>query len=161
MELERIVVRALFAYAVLLVLVRASGKRTVQEGTAFDFVLALILGDMVDDVLWAEVAASRFAVAVTTLTMAHTFVSWLAFHSRAVARVVEGEPVLLIEGGAPQRQAMAGEHISDRDLDALLREAGMTSDRREDVKEARLEMSGALSVLKEASARPAQKADVS
>ena len=62
MDLCRIVARVLFAYVMLLVMMRVSGKRLVRHASPFDFTLSLILGDMVDDVLWAEVDASVFVV---------------------------------------------------------------------------------------------------
>jgi len=49
----RIVVRVAFAYVVLLALVRLSGERTVKQGSPFDFTVALILGDLIDDVVSA------------------------------------------------------------------------------------------------------------
>lgn len=67
MDPLRIVVRAAFAFIFLLAMIRISGKRTVREATAFDFVLALVFGDLVDDVIWAEVAASAFVVASSSL----------------------------------------------------------------------------------------------
>ena len=53
MELPKIVRRALVAYVFLLFLMRLSGKRAIAQGSAFDFVLALIVGDLVDDLLQA------------------------------------------------------------------------------------------------------------
>ena len=72
MDPLRIAVRALLAYVALLLFVRMSGKRTVKHGSPFDFTLALILGDMVDDLLWAEVAAAQFVVATGVLVLVHT-----------------------------------------------------------------------------------------
>jgi uncharacterized membrane protein YcaP (DUF421 family) len=71
MDPFRIVARIIFSYIVLLVMVRASGKRTVRHASPFDFILSLILGDMVDDLLWAEVDASAFVVAVGMLVTIH------------------------------------------------------------------------------------------
>ena len=51
MDPLKIAVRALAAFLFLLALLRLSGKRTIYQGTAFDFVLALVLGDMVDKVV--------------------------------------------------------------------------------------------------------------
>jgi len=48
----------LFAYVFLLAILRASGKRTIAQGTTLDFVVALVLGDLIDDALWAEVPGS-------------------------------------------------------------------------------------------------------
>ena len=76
MEPWQIAVRAVVAYVVYLALLRASGKRTVAEGTPFDLIVALILGDLVDDLLWAEVSLARFVAAAGALTLVHTLVAW-------------------------------------------------------------------------------------
>jgi hypothetical protein len=47
MDPASIAIRALATYGFLLILIRLSGKRTVREGTSFDFVLALVLGTAV------------------------------------------------------------------------------------------------------------------
>jgi uncharacterized membrane protein YcaP (DUF421 family) len=70
-ELLRIAVRIVCVYVLMLVLIRLSGKRTVQQGSPFDFTIALILGDMVDDAIWAEVPAAQFIVAAAALSMIH------------------------------------------------------------------------------------------
>jgi uncharacterized membrane protein YcaP (DUF421 family) len=67
MDPVRIVVRAAFAYVFLLVMIRLSGKQTVAHGSTVDFVLALVFGDLVDDLVWAEVAAAQFVAAAGTL----------------------------------------------------------------------------------------------
>lgn len=67
MDPLRIVIRAAFAFVFLLALLRLSGKRTVAQGFALDFILALILGDMVDDLIWAEVSGGAFVAGVGTL----------------------------------------------------------------------------------------------
>jgi uncharacterized membrane protein YcaP (DUF421 family) len=72
MDPLRIAVRVVFAYVLLLALVRLGGKRTVKQGSPFDFTVALIIGDMVDDLLWAEVNASEFVVAAGVLVTLHT-----------------------------------------------------------------------------------------
>ena len=71
MDPLRIAVRAVFAVLFLLVVVRVSGKQTVKQGSPFDFTLALILGDMFDDAVWAEVAMSQFVVACSVLIGVH------------------------------------------------------------------------------------------
>lgn len=84
MDPLRIVIRCVFAYVLLLVFVRLSGKRAVKHANTFDFVLALILGDLVDDFLWAEVAASTFLVATGVLMTTHTVVDVVRFRTGAL-----------------------------------------------------------------------------
>jgi uncharacterized membrane protein YcaP (DUF421 family) len=86
MDPGRIAVRAAFAFLFLLAMVRLSGKRAVSQGTPFDFVLALIFGDLVDDLVWAEVSASTFIVATATLFVANLTSGVLTWRARV------GEP---------------------------------------------------------------------
>jgi uncharacterized membrane protein YcaP (DUF421 family) len=72
MDPLRIAVRIVFTYIFLMVLMRLSGKRAVKQVNPFDFTLALIIGDMTDDMMWAEVSAGMFVVATSTLIIIHT-----------------------------------------------------------------------------------------
>ena len=71
MDPLRIAMRALFAYVLLLVLVRISGKRTVTQGSPFDLAVALILGELVDNLLMAQVTAAQFTVAAGVVGLTH------------------------------------------------------------------------------------------
>jgi len=79
MDPLRIAVRAIVAYVTLRVLVRLSGKRTIKQGSPFDFTVALIIGDLIDDVLWAEVNVSTFIVASGVIVMLHTTFDYWRF----------------------------------------------------------------------------------
>ena len=81
MDPLRIVIRVAFAYVLLLVFVRLAGKRAVKHASPFDFVTALILGDLVDDAVWAEVNASVFVVAAGALFMAHTVFDYARYRT--------------------------------------------------------------------------------
>ena len=71
MDPLRIIVRVVFVYVALLVFIRLTGKTTVKHSSPFDFVVALILGDLIDDAIWAEVNTSVFLVATGTLFFVH------------------------------------------------------------------------------------------
>jgi uncharacterized membrane protein YcaP (DUF421 family) len=75
MDPWRIALRAVFVYFFALALVRASGKRSVKHADVTSFVLALILGDMFDDALWADVPMAQFVVGSGTLTLVHVLAS--------------------------------------------------------------------------------------
>jgi uncharacterized membrane protein YcaP (DUF421 family) len=76
MGLIGIAARAIVAYIVLLVLVRVSGRQSVRQGTTFQFAIALVIGDMVDNAIWAEVSLAKFLVAVATLFATHWAVEY-------------------------------------------------------------------------------------
>ena len=79
-----IAARAVFAYLTLLLLVRASGKQSIRHGTTFQFVIALVIGDMIDDAIWAEVSLAKFLVAVVTLFLTHWAIEYV--NSRSTLR---------------------------------------------------------------------------
>ena len=154
MELHQVALRALFAYVVLLALLRASGKRTVAEGSPFDFVLALVIGDMVDDLLWAEVAAAHFAAAVGVLTATHVSVSWASSRYAWAERLVEGVPSPVVIDGGPDRDSLRSERMNEKTLAFELRHHGLEKDGWPEVKSAHVETSGAVSVLRTQADRP-------
>jgi uncharacterized membrane protein YcaP (DUF421 family) len=83
MELWRIIVRALFAYVFALAVMRLAGKRTVAQADASSLVVVVVVGDMFDDLLWAEIPAAQFVVGVGALVISHVAVGAAAFRSTA------------------------------------------------------------------------------
>jgi uncharacterized membrane protein YcaP (DUF421 family) len=153
-------VRALFSYLALLALLRAAHKRAVAEATPFDFVLCLILGDMVDDLLWGEAGAAQFTVAVGALAMSHALVAFATYRNRGLHDVLDGTPTVLLREGRPVRRGLRAELLGEEDLDALLRLQGIPRERWPDVQEARLEISGELSHTERPPARELRKDDL-
>jgi uncharacterized membrane protein YcaP (DUF421 family) len=159
MDPLRVAVRSLAAFVFLLALLRLAGKRAIAQGTPFDFVLALILGDLVDDLLWAEVPASQFVVAAGTLGLVHTLAS-LASHARpSFARLLAGEPVVFLRQGSPAREGLRRERLSGGEMEEMLRLQGLDRADWAEVEEARVEESGGISLTRRESARDAQKRD--
>jgi uncharacterized membrane protein YcaP (DUF421 family) len=83
MDPLRLVARVVFAYVFALALFRVSGKRSVLHGDTTGFVLAIVVGDLFDDIFWAEVPAAQFIVATGTLMLSHVIVSLGVFHAGA------------------------------------------------------------------------------
>ena len=79
MDPLRIAARVVLGYLFLLLLVRVSGKRTVRQASTLDFTVALIAGDMVDDLIWAEVNAGSFVVGAGMLFLVHTTIEALRY----------------------------------------------------------------------------------
>jgi uncharacterized membrane protein YcaP (DUF421 family) len=159
-ELHVIVIRAAFSYIALLALLRASQKTALAEATPFDFVLALVMGDMIDDVLWGDVGAAKFMVAVGALTLSHTLIAMAGYHSRTVHDLVASHPTVLLQGGEPVGEGLRAELVSERDLDEFLRLQGVSREQWGDLEIVRLEPGGEASVIKRPRAREAQKSDV-
>jgi uncharacterized membrane protein YcaP (DUF421 family) len=154
MDPGRVALRAAVAYLVLLAILRVSGKRSLAQCTPFDLVLSLVLGDLVDDLLWAEVSGARFLVAVVVLGVVHVLVGVAVHASDRVAGWVDGEPTLLLQDGRPVAAGLRRERVSETELEELLRVQGVDRDGWGDIREARLEVSGVVSVLLRPEAGP-------
>ena len=159
MELHKIAVRAVFAYVVLLALMRLSGKRVVSEAGARDFVVAIIIGDLIDDLLWAEVGAAEFAAASGGVVLAGLVVALATYAIPAAATVLEGRPKLVLQGGLLVRAGMRAERASEKEIAELLRLQGIDRERWTEVDRAWLEDNGELSVMPHEWARPAERRD--
>lgn len=81
MDPLRIVIRVLFAYLVALVLVRIAGHREIKQVDIHSFIVALIMGDLFDDLFWLEVSAAQFVVALGTLFFLHIVAGVQWFHA--------------------------------------------------------------------------------
>ena len=159
MELHHIAIRAVFVYLVLLGLIRASGKRAVAQATPFDFVLALILGDLIDDGLWGEVPAAQFVVAAGALAIVHLLVSWATWRNETIERMVDGQPTPVLLDGRPHRRGLREERMNEKEMACEVRHHGLQEEDWPEVRAAHIEDSGALSLLRADWARPVQRRD--
>ena len=152
------VVRATATYLFLLILLRMSGKRTVHEGTPFDFVVALVLGDFPDDLIWGEVPVAQGLVAMGTVMTIHLVVVYASYRSIHFDQLVGSGPTRVLRHGLSLPDGMRRTRMNDGDLDVQLRHFGYT-DRRE-VREVAIEQTGETSLFPTEDARPARRRDL-
>ena len=160
MSLFGIALRALVAYVFLLALIRVSGKRVVSEATGMQFVLAIIVGDLVDDAIFASIPFAQLIVAAGTLTLLQLTVAIVAMLDVRAWKILEGEPPILLENGIPRRRAMRSQRVNRKEIASLLRLAGISAARWAEIKRARIEEEGILAVMFHEWAKPAQRNDV-
>lgn len=141
------VLRAAAVYTGLLLLVRVSGRRTLGQFTAFDFILLLILSEAVQNALTADDRSlTGAAVAVVTLVGIDIALSHLKQRFPALGAWIDGLPVVLVDRGHPRAAIMARARISEHDILAAAREhAGL--ERMEDIRYAVLEADGTITVV--------------
>lgn len=157
-ELGITALRGLFVYSLMLVVIRVLGKRTVGNFTAFDLLVALMLGEIVDEVIYGDVTLAQGTVAIVVIAAAKYLTAWLTYWSRPLSHILEGKPTELVKHGQLLRKGMRAELMNEQEVYAALRLQGV-SDLRE-VKLAILEVDGEVSVIREAWAEPLQKSDV-
>lgn len=152
-------IRAVVAYVFLLALVRVSGKRLVSQATGMQFVLAIMIGDLVDDAILAGVPFAQLIAAAGTLTVLQLLIAVLAMLDLRIWKVVEGEPPVVLQNGIPRRAVMLRERMNRKEVASLLRLAGISAARWAEIKRARIEEEGILAVAFHDWAKPAQRND--
>jgi uncharacterized membrane protein YcaP (DUF421 family) len=157
-ELMLTAARAFAVFVLMMVVIRVLGKRTVGNFSAFDLLVALMLGEIVDEIIYGDVTFLQGTVAIVTIGALAFIDSVLSYSSHSMQRILEGTPTVLMRHGKFVRDGMRTERLNEMDLLALLRLKGIR-DRRE-VGLAVLETDGELSVLQEDWAEMARKSDV-
>ena len=157
-ELMLTAARAAAVYVFMLIVIRALGKRTVGTFSAVDLLVALMLGEVVDEIIYGDVLFIQGAVAIVAIAGLAYADSWLAYLHPSMEAVLEGKPTIIVRDGAFERAGMRSERMNEKDVMAHLRTEGV-HDMRE-VHLAVVELDGTVSILKHAWADPAQKADV-
>ena len=157
-ELVLTALRATFVYFYLLILVRILGKREIGASSAFDLLVALMLGDVVDEVIYGDVTIVQGAVAMAIIAVWHLVNSFASFKSKLIDKLTGAPPTVLVKNGRIQHKALAKERLNEDELWQGLRL--MDVDDIKEVKQATLEPSGQISVLLEDWAKPIQKQDL-
>jgi uncharacterized membrane protein YcaP (DUF421 family) len=150
--------RAVGVYAVMLLVIRLLGKRTIGNFSAFDLLVALMLGEVVDEIIYGDVGIAQGLVAIVSIAALKYATSWLSYSSRAAARILEGEPTPVVADGKLQPKGMRQELMNEDEVRAALRLRSI--DDPSEVKLAQVETDGEVSVLRQEWAQEAQKADV-
>jgi uncharacterized membrane protein YcaP (DUF421 family) len=158
-ELLFTALRATFVYFFLLLVVRVLGKREIGATSAFDLIVALILGEVVDEIIYGDVTVLQGVVAILVVAIWHLVNSWASYKSAFIDKLTGASPTILVKNGRLQRKALARERLNEEELFSEIRLTGV--DNLEEVKQATLEPNGNISVLLEDWAKPVQYQDIS
>jgi uncharacterized membrane protein YcaP (DUF421 family) len=138
--------RAAVVYVVLIAYIRLGKKRFLGQATAFDAVLIIVIGSLSSRAVSGTAPFVASLAATFVFILIHWILSYFTESSNTLSRLIKGTDTVLIKDGRTDRAALKRAHMSDDDLDEDLREQGVED--RKDVKLARLERSGKVSVIR-------------
>ena len=157
-ELAMTALRALGVYVLMLFVIRVLGKRTVGNFAAFDLLVALMLGEVVDEIIYGDVSIAQGVVAIGVVAAAQYGNAWLSYWDHGFDRILEGKPTPIVRDGEMVRAGMRHERMNAKAVMHELRLSGV--DDITEVKLAMVETDGVVSVIKHDWAEPVQKADL-
>jgi uncharacterized membrane protein YcaP (DUF421 family) len=134
------------------------GKRSVGAIGAFDLVVALMLGEVVDEAIFGDVSMAKGLTAIGVIAVWHFVNQWASFRSDKIDRLTAGTPTVFVENGQFKRDALARERINENEVLSQMRLQSI--DRLEDVKCATVEPSGHISFIETEAAKTVQKGDL-
>ncbi|MFC4430978.1 DUF421 domain-containing protein [Citricoccus alkalitolerans] len=145
-DLARIVVVGAAAYTVLVVVLRVSGKRTLSQLNAFDFVVTVALGSTLATILLsADVSFTEGVTALGLLAGLQFLVATVSAHWQRTRAGLTSRPVLLLADGQVRHEALKRNRLAESELRQAVRMQG-TGDLSQ-VKAVVLETNGKLSII--------------
>ena len=116
-----IVLRATAVFFFLWALTRGLGKRELAQLSAFELVLLIVVGDLVQQgVTQEDYSVTGAFLASGTIGFWVLVFAYISFRFEGTRRVIEGEPVLIVRRGEPLLEPMRLERLT---LDEVLEEA--------------------------------------
>lgn len=143
----RVVIVGVLAYAILVLFLRVSGKRTLAKMNAFDLVVTVALGSTLSaTLLSATVPLLDGTVALALLIALQFAVAWGGLRAGWFRRMVKSTPRLLMRNGTFLDDAMRSERVDRDEVLAAIRTSGIGA--VSDVAAVVLETDGSFSVLR-------------
>jgi uncharacterized membrane protein YcaP (DUF421 family) len=152
------VLKACVVYLVLWAIVRISGRRTLGEMTAFDFVLFLIIGGATQRAITGQdYSLTNALILVATFVTIEIGLSLIERDSPLMRRILNATPTILVENGHMLAYRMRRARVTeDNILEAGRRLHGL--ERVDQIKYAILEPSGEISIVPNKESHHAQTA---
>lgn len=158
-DMVELIYRTIIIYFMVLLVIRAMGKRELGQFSAFDFVVAIIIAEIAAIPLQSpEIPIWHSVVPLVVLVFLEIVFSMAALHWRKLRVFMDGKPQVIIENGRIYKEEMKKARYNLDELLAQLREKGYA--RPEDVEVAVLETSGKLSVIPKFRKRPVTPGDL-
>ncbi|MBU5468504.1 DUF421 domain-containing protein [Virgibacillus sp. MSJ-26] len=149
----------IFGFFALFLLTKLLGKTQISQLTAFDFISAVILGELVGNALFDKdtgIAKMAFVIALWGVLLYS--VEMVVQKFKGSRFILEGKPSLVIHKGAIIREEMKKNKIDVSELQHLLRAKDVFS--IQEVEYAILETNGHVSVMKKPEYQTPNKKDL-
>jgi uncharacterized membrane protein YcaP (DUF421 family) len=143
----QIVVRAAVLYFFVWIVLRAMGRKELAEASAFDLVLLIVMGDLIQQgVTGDDRSVVGAMLAVATMALFALFFSYLSFRSKRIREGLEGISVVIVQDGRLLTNALTLERLTEEEVMAAAREHGIAD--LADVQVGVLEADGKFSFLR-------------
>ena len=142
-----IVLRAVFVFALLYIMMRVIGRRELSSLEPFDLILLVVLGDLVQQgVTQDDYSVTGIVLAIGTIALLQLGVSFVNYRFPRMRPLLDGEPIIVMQDGQPIERNMRRERVTVDDLASAARQQNIA--KLDEVQWAVLETNGTLSFIK-------------
>ena len=150
------VIKATVVYFALWAIIRVSGRRTLGEMTAFDFVLFMIIsGSTQRAITGQDYSLTNALLLVATFVALDIGLSIVELKWPAMRRILNAMPMILVENGSLMADRMRRARITEDNILASARRLNGL-ERIDQIKFAILEASGEITIVPAEQAGPAE-----
>ena len=122
-----IVVRAAVVYLFVWLIVRCTGKRELAEMTAFELVLLVVMGDLIQQaVTQQDTSVVGGMLAVTTIGFLIVVTSYVSWRFTRTREVIEGVAVVIVRDGKALENILRLERVTVDEVLSGARQQGIT-----------------------------------
>ena len=141
-----IALRSIFLFFFVYLLMRVLGRWELSSLEPFDLILLVVLGDAIQQGLTQDdYSVTGALIAITTLALMQRATSFVSFRFGFMRRLLEGEPVVIVQDGRLIEKNLRRERLTPADVSEEARQNQIDS--LEKVKWAVLEPNGSISFI--------------
>ena len=143
-----IIISSISVYIFIVVAIRLFGKKELAQLSVFDLVFILLISNAVQNAMvGTDTSLQGGLVAASALFIFNYCLKLLLFKFPKLAKIIQGEPLLLIYNGNINHKNITKAKITNEELMEAIREHGATT--IQDINLAVLEVDGNISILSE------------
>jgi uncharacterized membrane protein YcaP (DUF421 family) len=141
-----LVIRSVAVFTFIFIVTRVVGRRELSTFEPFDLILLVVMGDLVQQgVTQDDYSVTGAFIVISTMALMTVIFSYLNFRFRPLRRVMDGEPVVLLENGRPIERNLRRERLTLEEVAEKARLSQVES--LDDVRLAVLETNGDISII--------------
>jgi uncharacterized membrane protein YcaP (DUF421 family) len=154
-----LIIRTAILYFIVVIAMRAMGKRQVGQLQPFELVVILIISEMAAISMQSTgIPITSSIMPIITIVILQVFLSMLNLKSEKARAIICGKPTILIENGRIVEEELRRTRVNINDLLEQMRSKGCFN--IADVEYGILETNGTLNILLKSQKRPVQPEDL-
>jgi uncharacterized membrane protein YcaP (DUF421 family) len=135
-------------FAIVYLLVRLLGKRELGQMTPFEFIVLVVMGDLIQQgVTQTDFSLTGATLAIVTFSFWGVVLSWISYLFPRAEPLLEGQPRVLVRNGKLLEHNLRRDRMTRSEIESEMRQAGIAT--MDDVAWALIEPNGKISFIRQ------------